>query len=293
MIATYQQEHPELPLQRLCDVLSISRSWFYERPVSLLPDEAETDLRDRIERIVLEFPRYGYRRVTAELRDQGEIINHKKVLRILREESLLCRLKKRFVTTTDSCHSNGIYPNLLKGMILSRINEAWVADITYIHLPGGFCYLATVLDAFSRRCVGWQLSKDIDTRLCLGALDKALRERLPSAGLIHHSDRGVQYTSGDYITRLEDAGILPSMSAKGNPYDNAKAESFFKTLKQEEVYLNEYRTFAEAQENIDTFIGAVYNKRRLHSSLGYKSPVTFEEASQEGIAKSSLLPKLT
>lgn len=281
MIAIYQQEHPRLPLQRLCEVLSVSRSWFYERPASLLPDEADTRLRDQIERIVLEFPRYGYRRVTAELHDQGEIVNHKKVLRILRKESLLCRLKKRFVTTTDSDHYNGIYPNLLKGKTLTRINEAWVADITYIHLPAGFCYLATILDAFSRRCVGWHLSKDIDTRLCLGALEKALSERCPPrglAGLIHHSDRGVQYTSVDYISRLDDAGVLPSMSAKGNPYDNAKAESFFKTLKQEEVYLNEYRTFMEAQENITAFIGAVYNRRRLHSALGYRSPETFEKA---------------
>jgi putative transposase len=163
-----------------------------------------------------------------------------------------------------------------------------VADITYIHLPAGFCYLATVLDAFSRRCVGWHLSKDIDTRLCLGALDRAVSERCPPPGLVHHSDRGVQYTSGDYIARLEAAGIQPSMSAKGNPYDNAKAESFFKTLKQEEVYLSEYRTFREAQENINDFIGAVYNRRRLHSALGYRSPETFEKA-LEIIPSSSML----
>jgi transposase InsO family protein len=210
-------------------------------------------------------------------------------------------MKKRFVTTTDGSHHNGIYPNLLKGRILSRINEAWVADITYIHLPGGFCYLATVLDAFSRRCVGWHLSQDTTpfvsgSTVMSGSTGSGITRASPVGGsgrVIHHSDRGVQYTSGKLhraATRRRDSA---SMSAKGNPYDNAKAESFFKTLKQEEVYLNEYRTFTEAQENIDTFIGAVYNKRRLHSSLGYKSPVTFEEASQEGIAKSSLLPKLT
>jgi len=166
-----------------------------------------------------------------------------------------------------------------------RVNA--VADMTYVHLPAGFCYLAAILDAFSRRCVGWHLSKDIDTRLCLSALDRALSERSPVAGLIHHSDRGVQYTSTEYIKRLLDAKILPSMSAKGNPYDNAKAESFFKTLKREEVYLNDYRNFAEAQANIDGFIGAVYNRRRLHSSLGYRSPVAFEESLKEITESSS------
>jgi putative transposase len=287
VIAAYREEHPGASLLELCSALDVSRSWFYDRPFSLLPDEEETRLRDRIERIVLELPGYGYRRVTAELQAQGEIVNRKRVLRILREESLLCRLKKRFISTTDSNHTNGVYRNLLKERILSGINEAWVADITYIHLPAGFCYLATILDAFSRRCVGWNLSKDIDTRLCLGALDKALSDRQPTEGMIHHSDRGVQYTSGEYIKRLTDAKILPSMSAKGNPYDNAKAESFFKTLKREEVYLNDYRNFVEALSNIDRFIEAVYNRRRLHSSLGYRSPVAFEESLKEIIESSS------
>jgi len=291
VINAYRQEHTDTAIQDLCAALNVSRSWFYDRPDSLLPDEEETQLRDRIERIVLEFPGYGYRRVTAELKAQGEVINRKRVLRILREESLLCHLKKRFIVTTDSNHPNGVYPNRLKEMIVSRINEAWVADITYIHLPTGFCYLAAILDAFSRRCVGWHLSRDIDTRLCLGALEKALSDRHPVAGLIHHSDRGVQYASGEYIKRLTDAKILPSMSGKGNPYDNAKAESFFKTLKREEVYLSEYRNFAEAQVNIEGFIEAIYNRRRLHSSLGYQSPVAFEESLKE-ITTSSLPPEL-
>lgn len=196
---------------------------------------------------------------------------------------MLCRLQKRFVATTDSSHSHRAYPNLLKGMELSRLNQAWVADITYIRLPGGFCYVvhtsvnvAAVLDAFSRCCVGWHLARDIDTRLTLAALEMGLAQRRPPAGLIHHSDRGVQYASAEYVARLESAGALPSMSAKGNPYDNAKAESFFKTLKTEEVYLKDYQNFAEARENLGPFIEAVYNEKRLHSSLGYLPPEEFE-----------------
>lgn len=203
-------------------------------------------------------------------------VNHKRVLRILREECLLCRLQKRFVVTTDSHHARRTYLNLLKGIELSRLNQVWVADITYIRLPGGFCYLAAVLDAFSRRCVGWHLSRDIDTRLTLAALEMGLTLRQPPSGLIHHSDRGVQYASAEYVARLESVGALPSMSAKGNPFDNAKAESFFKTLKTEEVYLKDYQNFAQARDNLGPFIEAVYNRKRLHSALGYLPPEEFE-----------------
>ena len=276
MIAAFHKEHPAVPLAQLCTWAGISRSWFYKRPATLLPCEEATVLRDAIERIVLEFPGYGYRRVTAALHQQGTGVNHKRVLRVMRKESLLCVLKKRFVATTDSRHGERVYPNRLKEMTLTKINEAWVSDITYIRLPSGFCYLAAILDAFSRRCVGWSLSKDINTRLCLEALEKALWARCPPAGLVHHSDRGVQYASGAYVARLEDVGVLPSMSAKGNPYDNAKAESFFKTLKREEVYLKDYRTVEEARAQAGAFIECVYNQKRLHSRLGYRSPVAFE-----------------
>jgi transposase InsO family protein len=225
---------------------------------------------------VLEFPGYGYRRVTEALKRQGWCINHKKVLRVMRKEALLCQLKKRFRPTTDSAHSFGIYPNLIKDATLNEPDQGWVADITYVRLPTTFCYLASILDDFSRYCVGWSFSRWIDTRLTLEALEMALASRRPGAGLIHHSDRGVQYASGEYIDRLQEVGAKISMAAVGNPYENAKAESFFRTLKIEEVYLKDYRTFEEAEQNMGHFIEEVYNKKRLHSSLGYLPPVEFE-----------------
>ena len=233
-------------------------------------------LRDAIERLVLDFPGYGYRRVTRALQRDGWRINHKRVLRVMRQESLLCQLKRRFVATTDSAHGHRTYPNLLAGLELTAVNQAWVADLTYIRLPTAFIYLACILDAYSRRCVGWELSRRIDTTLTLAALERALAARRPWPGLIHHSDRGVQYASRAYVERLEAVGARPSMSAVGNPYDNAKAEAFFKTLKREEVYLTEYRDFAEAEAGIERFIEEVYNRKRLHSALGYRPPVEFE-----------------
>jgi putative transposase len=197
-------------------------------------------LRDAIERIVLEFPGYGYRRVTAALRREGWRVNHKKrVLRIMRHESLLCQLKRRFKVSTDSAHPFRRYPNLIEDIELQGPDEGWQADITYVRLPSTFCYLAAILDAYSRKCVGWHLSRWIDTRLTLSALQMALSSRRPAAGLIHHSDQGVQYASSEYVLRLEEAGAKISMAKVGNPYENAKAESFFRTLKMEEVYLND------------------------------------------------------
>jgi putative transposase len=205
-------------------------------------------------------------------------INHKRVLRVMREEALLCQLKRRFIVTTDSAHGYRTYPNLLAQATLDRRDQAWVADITYIRLPTTFVYLACILDAFSRRCIGWKLSRQIDTRLTLAALEMAIERRQPRLGLIHHSDRGVQYASTEYVSCLEEIGARVSMSATGNPYDNAKAESFFKTLKREEVYLNDYQTFAAAEVNLGQFIDDVYNTKRLHSSLGYLPPAEFEAA---------------
>ncbi len=276
MIATLQEQFPALSLRGLCRLVGVSRSWYYAHPTPETLAERDLDLRDAIERVTLDFPGYGYRRVTHALQRDGWTVNHKRVLRIMRQESLLCQLKRRFLVTTDSAHGLPTYPNLLTEIALSAPNQAWVADITYIRLPTSFVYLACVLDAYSRRCVGWKLSRQIDTQLTLDALELALAHRRPAPGLIHHSDRGVQYASLAYVARLEQAGARVSMSAKGNPYDNAKAESFFKTLKREEVNLQDYRTFAEAEANLGHFIEAVYNQTRLHSSLGYLPPVEFE-----------------
>jgi transposase InsO family protein len=275
-MTTLQQEFPSLSLRQLCSLLGVSRSWFYQRPHQPTQAERDVALRDAIERIVLEFPGYGYRRVTAELQRQHYEVNHKRVLRIMRTELLLCQLQRSWTTTTDSRHGLTTYPNLLAGLEVSRANQAWVADITYIRLPTGFIYLACVLDAWSRRCVGWKLSRTIDSQLTLAALNHAIALRQPEPGLIHHSDRGVQYASTAYVERLTSIGARISMSGKGNPYDNAKAESFFKTLKREEVHLNHYETFDDAEAQIGRFIDDVYNLKRLHSSLGYVPPAEYE-----------------
>ena len=265
-----------MSIEKLCELMGVSRSWYYGRPSAAEKVPKDVALRDAIERIVLEFPGYGYRRVTAALGREGWSVNHKRVLRVMREESLLCQIKRRFRPTTDSAHSFKRYPNLIEAVEIDGLDRVWVSDITYIRLPTAFCYLAAVLDAYSRKCVGWHLSRFIDTSLTLSALEMALAARWPEPGLIHHSDQGVQYASGEYVSRLEEAGGRISMAAVGNPYENAKAESFFRNLKMEEVYLKDYRDFEEAQENIAEFIEEVYNQKRLHSSLGYLPPVEFE-----------------
>ena len=276
MIKDVQQEYPTLSVRQLCLLFGVSRSWLVARADAPTQAERDAALRDAIEAIVLECPGYGYRRVKAQLHRDGWTVNHKRVLRVMQQEALLCELKRGWIATTDSRHSLQTYPNLLGEQLLTHVNQAWVADITYIRLPTTFVYLACVLDAWSRRCVGWQLSRTIDTQLTLAALNRAIETRQPKAGLIHHSDRGVQYTSAAYVQRLESIGALVSMSAKGNPYDNAKAESFFKTLKREEVYLKDYETYGDAEANVAHFIDAVYNEKRLHSSLGYLPPVEYE-----------------
>jgi putative transposase len=278
VISQVHRQQPERPISQLCKSLHVSCSWYYEKQARPEADEADVELRDAIEGIILEFAGYGYRRVTHALKRAGWIVNHKRVLRIMREESLLCQLKRHFVHTTDSQHPYQIDPNLVKGMTIEAPDLVWVADLTYIRLPSTFVYLAAILDAYSRKCVGWKLSKRIDTQLALGALEAALATRHVKAGLIHHSDRGVQYASTEYVARLRSMEAQVSMSAVGNPYDNAKAESFFKTLKREEVYLKQYQTFQEAEDNIREFIEEVYNTKRLHSSLGYLPPTEFEEA---------------
>ena len=269
----------QLSLTRSCQALEVSRSGYYKwmsqsRPVH----PVEIDLRDQIQEIALEFPRYGYRRVTAELRNRGYVVNSKRVLRLMREDNLLCLKKKFKPVTTDSSHGLPIYPNLIKNIKITGPNQVWASDITYIGLEHEHIYLAVIIDLFSRKCIGWDLSRNMGDQLTLNALDMALKNRdvEPQHRLIHHSDQGVQYASGDYVGCLKEHEIQISMSRKGNPYDNAFTESFIKTLKWEEVYLNEYRTFEDALENICHFIDKVYNRKRLHSSLGYKSPEHFE-----------------
>lgn len=278
MIATLHAAHPEVSIRRLCGLFGVGRTWYYTHPA---PDETASRvvaLRVAIEDIVLTFPGYGYRRVTKQLQRDGWAVNHKRVLRVMREEALLCQLKRRFVVTTGSDHGLRRYPNLVTDFVVARPDQVWVADITYIRLPTGFVYLACLLDGYSRRCVGWALSRTIDSGLTLTALELALTTRQPGSGLIHHSDQGVQYASAAYVERLTQVGVQISMAASGNPYENAKAESFFKTLKVEEVYLNDYQTFQEAEANLTRFIEDVYNRKRLHSSLGYLPPDEFEAA---------------
>ena len=258
--------------------MDIPRSTYYYKPrVDKAKRKQDADIRDRLEELALRFPRYGYRRMTAQLQQEGFRVNHKRVLRLMREADLLCRTKRRFVRTTDSDHPYPVYPNVYGDTIITGMDQVWVADITYIRLLNDFVYLAVILDAYSRRVVGWALSRHIDAALTCAALRAAIAERDPSAGCIHHSDRGVQYAADDYIEILEEHKFIISMSRKGNPYDNAQAESFMKTLKVEEVYVSEYRIFTEAKERIGEFIELIYNQQRLHSALGYVSPVEFEQ----------------
>lgn len=267
-----------IPLQRMCALSDVSRAGFYRWVNAPDPVDRHMDLRDEIQRIALEYPYYGWRRVQLELDRRGWIVNHKLVRRIMREDNLLClRRRRKFVITTDSRHSFAVYPNLAKGMALTGINQLWVADITYIRLETEFVYLAAVLDAYSRRVVGWALGPTLEASLAVEALQMALDNRNPSPGLVHHSDRGVQYASLNYTGLLKEHHVTISMSRKGNPYDNAKCESFMKTLKYDEVYRQEYRDLGEARSCIQRFIEKVYNAKRLHSALRYESPMRFEQ----------------
>jgi len=256
----------------------VSRASFYryEEGAAEQPD-GDMDLRDAIQRIALEWPCYGRPRITAALRREGWVVNPKKVYRLLREDNLLCIRKRKFVVTTDSNHNRRVYPNLAEQVTLSGINQLWVADITYIRLEAEFVYLAVVIDAYSRRVIGWALDRRVEDDLPLAALRQALELRRPPAGLVHHSDRGSQYASGDYTGLLKTHGCEISMSHKSSPWENASCESWMKTLKYEEVYRQEYRDLAEARASIARFIDEVYNQKRLHSALGYRPPVEFEQ----------------
>ena len=260
----------------MCALARVSRAGFYRHPPR--PPEADRDVavRDALQRIALEFPSYGWPRMTVELKRRGWAVNHKRVYRLMREDNLLCLRKRKFVVTTDSDHSLLVYPNLARGMTLAGPDQLWVADLTYIRLVLEFVYLAVILDAFSRRVIGWALDRTLSTELTLQALRMALVRRRPAPGLVHHSDRGVQYASHDYTQLLQERGIQISMSRKANPWDNAACESFIKTLKYEEVYRTEYRDLAEARASIGVFLEKVYNQKRLHSALGYLPPAEFE-----------------
>jgi len=262
--------------QRMCELAGVSRAGVYRFSPEARGEEKDVELRDAIQRIALENSSYGRRRITAELKRQGWQVNHKRVHRILGEDNLLCLRRRKFVLTTDSRHDFPVYPNRARELMLSGTDQLWVADITYIRLEIEFVYLAVILDAFSRRVIGWALDRTLEHSLTVTALQMALQRRKPRPGLVHHSDRGVQYACHEYTDLLEQQGIVVSMSRAGNPYDNAKCESFMKTLKYEEVYRQEYRDLAEARAAMARFLEKVYNQKRLHSALGYCSPAEFE-----------------
>jgi transposase InsO family protein len=269
-----------LSIERMCYLAQVSRAGFYRSLQQQMPEkEEEMEMRSEIQRIVVEHRRrYGYRRITAELRRQGRCVNHKRVARIMREDNLLAVQPRAFTVTTDSDHGLEVYLNLAARMKLTGVNQLWVADITYIRLRQEFVYLAVLLDAFSRKVVGWALDRTLTARLPMAALEKAIAERQPPPGLVHHSDRGVQYASGEYLTILRRHQMLPSMSRPANPFDNASCESFLKTLKREEIYANDYHDLDHLLANLEVFIEQYYNRCRLHSALGYRSPEEFEEA---------------
>jgi len=271
-----------LSIERMCELARVSRASFYRWLKEQQPAEEETEVRSAIQQIALEHRRrYGYRRICAELRRRGMPVNHKRVLRLMRRDNLLALRRRRFVVTTDSDHKFEVYLNLARRMKLTGIDQLWVADITYLRLRTEFVYLAVILDAFSRKAVGWALDRTLANRLTIFALEGAIAQRRPRPGLVHHSDRGLQYARGEYVAVLKKYGIVPSMSRPANPYDNASCESFIKTLKREEIYANRYDNLAQLRANIEEFIEQYYNRQRLHSALGYQSPEEFEQQSAQ------------
>jgi putative transposase len=261
----------------MCHLAGVSRAGYYRQLEESAPDEAEMAARTAIQEIVLRHHRrYGYRRVTAELRRRGMAVNHKRVLRLMQSDNLLAVRFRKFFPTTDSSHDYPVYVNLAARMMLTGVNQLWVADLTYIRLQREFVFLAVVIDRFSRKAIGWALDRSLAARVAVAALQHAIAQRQPPPGVVHHSDQGTQYASAEYVAVLKASQIVPSMSRPGNPYDNAFCESFMKTLKQEEIYCNQYANFEELSQHLEEFIGAYYNRQRLHSALGYRTPEEFE-----------------
>jgi putative transposase len=273
----------ELTVERMCALAGVSRAGYYRQWQAGAPRQEETAVRDAIQRVALENRRYGYRRIAAQLRREGLVANHKRVLRLMRRDNLLCLRRRPFVpVTTDSRHSWQVVPNLARGLVPSGLDQLWVADITYVRLAEEFAFLAVLLDAFSRRVIGWALDLHLRASLATAALEMAIAARRPAPdSLVHHSDRGVQYACAEYMAVLAAHRIQPSMSRVGNPYDNAQAESFMKTLKQEEIDGRDYRDLEHAGAAIGAFIDEVYNRRRLHSALAYQPPAEFEANLQQ------------
>jgi transposase InsO family protein len=271
---------PTLSVSRLCSAVALTRAEYYRQATRTTRAAQDLELRQAIQEIAADMPAYGYRRITAQLARNGVVANHKRVLQLMRKDGLLCVRKPAFVNTTQSQHSFTVYPNLVPALSIDGPDQLWVADITYIHLRREVFYLAVILDAFSRRVIGWQMDSTLAAQLTIAALQKALAQRTITPNLVHHSDRGSQYAANVYVDLLNEHGIRISMSRSGNPYDNAQAERFIKTLKYEEVYLNEYENFAEARFRIGDFLDEVYNHKRLHSKLGYVPPAEFEPFSE-------------
>jgi putative transposase len=279
-----------LSIEHMCQLVAISRRGFYRSLRQRAPAEEETEVRSLIQQIYLEHRRrYGYRRITAELHRRGVQVNRKKVARMMRDDNLLAIQPKRFMVTTNSQHDCEVYLNLARRMRLTGINQLWVADLTYVRLKGEFVYLAVILDSFSRKVVGWALDRTLmSSRLTAVALERAVAYRHPPAGLVHHSDRGLQYASSEYVNVLRQHQMIPSMSRPANPYDNASCESFIKTLKREEIYANRYDSLEHLHANIEEFIDEYYNRQRLHSALGYRSPEEFEKQNERAERTESL-----
>ena len=274
-----------LSITEACQVAGLSRAGFYRHFDEHEPRQADTELREQIQRICLESRCYGSRRVAGELRRQGRLVNRKKVIRLMQADNLLCLRKRRFVCTTDSRHTYAVYPNLTREWKPDGINQLWVSDITYIRLRESFLYLAVILDAYSRKVIGWALDDNLRAQLAVQALQNALADRPVNPSLIHHSDRGVQYCSSEYVELLRSKNMRISMSRTGNPYDNALAESFMRTLKCEEVYLHSYRDRDDALLHIQQFLDSIYNCQRLHSSLGYLTPDAYEAVTYEPLVE--------
>jgi putative transposase len=273
-----------LSIERMCQLVPVSRAGFYRSLQQSQPEEEAMAVRAEIQHLALAHRRrYGYRRITAELRRRGLLVNHKRVARLMREDNLLAVQPRAFMVTTDSQHDLEVYLNLARRLTLTGINQLWVADITYIRLRAEFVYLAVVLDGFSRKVVGWALDTTLATRLPLAALHQAITSRRPPPGMVHHSDRGIQYASGAYVQLLRQHHMVPSMSRPANPYDNASCESFLKTLKREEIYANTYRDLDHLRTNMTAFIDQYYNCTRLHSALGYQPPEEFERGVASGL----------